>query len=346
MVPLRVRTGVVWVLCAVLVAAIIGYVRAYLVRCVGFGPAAFSCARSVYLSEVMGEGPRFFIFTTHLTVFSIALLYYVGRAWRQTAHGKAQFVVVGLSGAALALLTTGRTAILLLFVAMAIYAAAFRLWKLRTIVLLCGGLFAVAFILVAVLLHKGGLGDPTKSFGLGEAVVNNVRTYFLSGPAGFQEVFENPGEFSERGVESYSFFYVFQVAKKLGLVRTAIRPELPFVFVPSPTNVFTFLRPLWLDFSYGAFGVIFVLGGLIGWLWRLARGGVPVAVLVYPFFLNGVLLQPFEEQIFANLSILVYLLVFYVLLRPLVSPLRAAPVWRPGGGNGEQKAATGQGVVS
>lgn len=88
-----------------------------------------------------------------------------------------------------------------------------------------------------------------------------------------------------------------------------ITEEHGYVYVPLPTNVYTAIGPIWLD--YGWLGVVFgglSIGSLAGIFFRLAKKKILWAIIVYAYFACVLLLQFFGEYIFTNLSYLIQLI--------------------------------------
>ena len=116
------------------------------------------------------------------------------------------------------------------------------------------------------------------------------------------------------GSFSFAFFYAF--ASKLGLGSFYVQKQLQdFVFVPIPTNVYTVFQPYFEDFGYK--GVAFfasVWGLLSGWLYRLVKNGVSLAMCMYAYVAFALVMQFYQESLFVNLSIVIQYLVIFTLL--------------------------------
>ena len=272
--------------------------------------------RNVYLDEVKGTGDKLFIYTTHLTLLGIVVMYFMARnhsvgTQLGLRQSRVLFNMVATASFCAGLLTTGRTAPLLVIICYTFYCLRFRLYTKNRIV---GSFFALSiamFFLVALALGKEGLGDDSALSALG----NLFKVYFFSAPAAMQAVFVH--NLSVTDVCSNIFSYPVDLAKKFGYFQQCDVRDLDFVFVPVATNVFTFLRSYWEDFGWGYPVALFCVGYLIEANYEGARRKDGFAAFIYPFVLNSLLLQIFEEQLFANGSVFAYLAVFYLILRLL-----------------------------
>ena len=137
------------------------------------------------------------------------------------------------------------------------------------------------------------------------------RIYFFSAPVALQEVVLH-GATVSNGCSNI-FAYPIDLLKKVGLFGNCDVRELDFVFVPVATNVFTFMRAYWEDFGLAYPLAMFATGYLIESVHRRAFLAAGFSAFIFPFILNAVLLQIFEEQLFANGSVFAYLAASYLL---------------------------------
>jgi len=281
-----------------------------------FDTVGLLAMRNLYLEETRGERPKLFIYTTHLTLFGITVMYYAARntVWAKYSGqltNRRIFNLISLVALLASLLTTGRTAPLLVIVCYAYYSLRFGLYSPRRVIGSFVVLSLTMFFLVALALGKEGLGDNDAL----SAIANIGKIYFFSAPAALQQVVMHGAHVDSAC--SNIFSYPIDVAKKFGLFANCDARELDFVFVPVATNVFTFLRAYWEDFGW-TFGVgLFVAGFLIESVYRAAVQSDGFGTFFYGFILNSLLLQIFEEQLFTNGSVAVYLLFFFLLLAPV-----------------------------
>lgn len=316
---LRIRKRLIrvtWCLLAFLIVGMVYFLWAYSKVIPSFDTVGFLAARLVYLEEVRGIRDKLFIYTTHLTLLGIVVIYYASRAYRELAplNTKASKIQVNLAAIitlAISILTTGRTAPLLVILSYSFYCLRFSLYKKKTIVTAFCILSVCMFFVIAFALGKEGLGE-SNSTSTGESLINIVRIYFFSAPAAMQEVFINNQVVSN--VCSNIFSYPIDLMRKLGMFAQCDVRDLEFVFVPVATNVFTFLRAYWEDFGWAYPVAMFTTGYLIETVHIRAFQRPAYSAFIFPFILNSIILQIFEEQLFANASVLAYLTAIYVAL--------------------------------
>lgn len=312
------------------------FLRAYLDVVPSLDTLGLLAARSAYLDEIRGLSPKKFTYTTHATLLGIAIVFFTLRLRaRARLEGlpdpRWTTLAAVLSTFLMSLLTTGRTAPLLVIVALSFFWARLGIYHVRTVALGFLALSSSMFLLIALALGKEGLGSET-GIGTAEALGNLARVYLFSAPAALQEVVLRNEIVSN--VCTNIFAYPVDLVKKLGFFQHCEARELEFVFVPLPTNVFTSIRAYWEDFGWGFPLALFLSGMLVDLAYRASLTSDGFAAYLYPFVLNATLLQIFEEQIFANGSVLAYLCASYVALswRYRASAMRAGGR-RDGAGN-------------
>jgi len=204
-----------------------------------------------------------------------------------------------MTAVAYALLTTGRTWMLLLTVFL--LGAAVITGRISARRALMGGAAAAAlvFFAVALALGKGGrTGEPLDEnlSGLGRAL-----QVYVAGPLpAFDRFLHNappaaPGEHMLRSV--------WAATDKLGFDTRPAPLVQEFVDVPYPTNVYTVYRPYIEDLGLaGALAAPLLLGVLHGALYRRARSGSLLFVCLYSLSLYPLVMQFFQDQYFSLLS--------------------------------------------
>lgn len=317
-------------LLAVLIGAFVFFARAYAEVVPSLDSLGFLAARNAYLEEVRGLREKLFLYTTHVTLLGIAVLFYATRAYGH-AHraglrpSKTPVNAVAIATFAVALLTTGRTAPLLVILSYSFFCLRFGIYNKKTIVVAFGICALTMFFLVALALGKEGLGDSDQ-ISAADALLNLGRIYFFSAPVAVQEVVMNGVVVSNACTNTFS--YLVDLAKKVGLFQHCDVRELDFVFVPVATNVYTFFRAYWEDFGWGYPIALFMVGYLIESVHIAAFTRERYGAFIYPFFFNALLLQVFEEQLFANGSVFAYLTLGYIVCgffyRPPATRRRAA----------------------
>lgn len=305
---------ITWLLLAFEAAGMVYFFWAYSKVVPSLDTTGFLVARSLYLDEVLGLSDKLFLYTTHLTLFGMGILFFSARAYREaTVLGarvsKTTVNLVAITTFVVSLMTTGRTAPLLVILSYSFYCLRFGLFTKKTFVVVFGVLSLGMFFVVAFALGKEGLGDSTQ-LGTGEAMINLGRLYFFSAPIAMQEVVMSNQVVSNAC--SNIFSYPVDLLRRLGMFAQCDARELQFVFIPVATNVFTFFRAYWEDFRWAYPAAMFVTGYLIETVHIGAFQKPEYCAYLYPFVLNALLLQIFEEQLFSNGSVFAYLTVIYI----------------------------------
>lgn len=320
-------------LLVLLFSGLLYFVAAYSEVVPALDAAGLLSARNAYLEEVRGLTEKKFLYTTHLTLAGIAAMFFTARAYRDAIDqgrpsSRSDLMLVSTLTLSIALLTTGRTAPLLVILSFAFYSLRFGVFSKSTIIAAFLVMFSMMFFGVAVALGKEGLGDSYQ-IDTGEALASLGRIYFFSAPVALQEVVIR-GEVVSNACSNI-FSYPVDLLKKLGFFERCEPRELEFVFVPVATNVFTFLRAYWEDFGFAYFFALFISGSLIEFVHHRAFSGSGYATYIFPFVLNSVLLQVFEEQLFSNGSVFAYLTLAYLVCERLYRPRRHKPPARRAG---------------
>jgi oligosaccharide repeat unit polymerase len=126
----------------------------------------------------------------------------------------------------------------------------------------------------------------------------NILTYTTSGIVAFSEFISESAPTYEMYYTGKNFYKVF------GIIFTS--PDygiLPNMYVPFPTNVYTFLFPIYADFGfYGISIVFFIYGGLGGFLfaaYRIYRS--EFLTLLLSIYFTILILSVFHDYMFSSL---------------------------------------------
>jgi oligosaccharide repeat unit polymerase len=262
--------------------------------------------------------------STHLgwyfEAWHIAFIYYVPLAlylYRQREISRRSLVFVWCFAGALSLVLFSRVQFLMLLVfGLVGWKVLFRPsgWKLaRTL----GALMCVAMALFAgmqaVLAHV----DVNNNIHLSD----QLGTYAFSSALGFQELVNGNYDEDNPHHALHVGRGIYYVLGKLSLLNAEEYPILssPYVFVPYPTNVYTFLDVFVLDF--GTSGIImgpFVMGIGMAWVYnRLRRRTTYPLVLLYGLCVYSCCIVNLGN--FLTTAPIPIILGIVFLLRPLVS---------------------------
>lgn len=120
---------------------------------------------------------------------------------------------------------------------------------------------------------------------------------------------------SERWGE-YTFRFFYAVAYKLGLSNDIpVKTVLEYVYIPTPTNVYTVMQPFYQDFgNIGIFfGALFysVFFSILYFQMKTKRG---IYLVLYSLFSLNLIFSFFAEILVTNLSLNLYLILFSIIL--------------------------------
>lgn len=178
--------------------------------------------------------------------------------------------------------------------------------KLRTILIGAMTVFLVFFIITIARF------DQTNKDSLD--LLDFFYAYILSPSVAFCHTVEKLT--LQMGSRTFAFFYAFLT--KTGLGDFVVEKKVQeYVFVPIFTNVYTVFQPFFQDFGYR--GVAFfasVYGVFSGVVYRYCRNGRDLSRCLYPYLVEVLVLQFYQENLIIGLSVLIqYLFIFVLLLQ-------------------------------
>lgn len=213
-----------------------------------------------------------------------------------------------------ALLTTGRTFIVLLFLVLIMPLILSRKISRKGTALALTLLFS-GFILVTALTGKGistdlDVGENIKAFS------KSMRAYTVAPFVAFDQVITSKTEFA--GGE-YTFRSLYRIGSELNLTKqSAVSLVREYAYVPDATNVYTFHDPYYRDFGY--LGLIFsALVMLIHAKLYLSAAKNTYCMFFYSISTYPLLMQFFQDQYFSLLSTWIQCLFWtYFMMRPRI----------------------------
>ena len=143
-------------------------------------------------------------------------------------------------------------------------------------------------------------------------------TYLLGGLPALDKIVNSEMSSSQFGQNTFSLF--INILKKIGFKENISKTYVNditydgYINVPYPTNVYTVIGPLWLDFGY--LGVVlsaFVIGMLVCFFY-IEANKKSWALIVYGYLFCILILQFFGEYIFTNMSLLLQIILLSYLL--------------------------------
>lgn len=133
-------------------------------------------------------------------------------------------------------------------------------------------------------------------------IMNILGTYVYSPLVALSKITENTEYGNAFG--AYTFRFVYAIMYKLGLSTTEpVNVILDYVYVPSPTNVYTALQPFFEDFSFP--GVVFsamAYGCFFAFLYGSARNGSIYCLLLYAMFSISIFTSFLTETLVTNFA--------------------------------------------
>lgn len=155
-------------------------------------------------------------------------------------------------------------------------------------VILTGGIFIVCFMLTMSMRY------PDASF---EMITFYLYNYLSGGLLAFSQLKElhidQIGFYSFRNIYLWmNVFYPYPVANILQ----------DWALVPFPTNIYTYLRPYYLDFGWFALFFTSLIGFISGKIYSQKYKNLRVYYILYPVVLYATLMQIFDDQYLTWLS--------------------------------------------
>jgi oligosaccharide repeat unit polymerase len=199
-----------------------------------------------------------------------------------------------------ALLSSGRTSVLLLFTMLAGMGLISRKSGLAKASLGFVGAVAIAFIAAGYWLQKGIKSD-TDFFDNINIMWEHIKLYAL-GPLPAFDLYWSTATNLDYGANTFRSILV--LFERLGADIAAPPLIQEFVPVPMDFNVYTVYLPYLKD--WGLIGILFVpgvLGMWHGYLYKHADRGDPFFIILYAIFLYPLVMQFFQDQYVGALSV-------------------------------------------
>jgi oligosaccharide repeat unit polymerase len=179
-------------------------------------------------------------------------------------------------------------------------------------------LFLFLFILVGIVLSKGGSLTYTLSENISSSITHILA--YLNGPLLAFDRFLNSDFSHTYGKNTFRFF--FALLYKLNIIgQEPVDIVKEYVFVPYPTNVYTFFYTYVMDFGrIGTILLIFLFGMLNSWLFYKSKSSGNHVKLLAAFSYYPLLMVFFQDQYFSLLSFWIQLW-FYSFIVLKISPM-------------------------
>jgi len=144
-----------------------------------------------------------------------------------------------------------------------------------------------------------------------DTLIDFIMMYILSPPVAFSQLStEVTPQFG-----SNTFETIYHFLRRLGVTGIVEKEKIQeFVFVPISTNVYTIFQPFYIDFGYRGIAFFSMVYGVVcGWLYRLYQNRENVGICLYTFFVQILILQFYQENVFMSI-VFVFEFAFFVLL--------------------------------
>lgn len=149
--------------------------------------------------------------------------------------------------------------------------------------------------------RSGGDSESAKD----ESILDFIGMYVMSPPVAYCTVVKDVG--NQFGTNTFEVVYDY--LGRFGFGPFEIHQKVQeFVYVPISTNVYTIMQPFFRDFGYAGVAFMAVFYGLMtGYVYGKSKQGSAFFVVIYTFFVQVLVLQFFQENIFLSLSFFVQL---------------------------------------
>ncbi len=191
-----------------------------------------------------------------------------------------------------AVFSTGRTFLFLLFIPSLLILSLTRIgfFTLGKALIFFGILLLVFFVIGSFLGRFDAEGGGVSVFWL----------YLLGGITAFQEIFSSSNHL-EYGDNTFRTIYAILAALGFDVEVKGVLQE--YVYIPSPTNVYTVFQPYFKDFGiYFALFMQFLFGMMHAVLYGFSKQKNPVAILLYSLSMYPLFMQWFQDQYFSLMS--------------------------------------------
>jgi oligosaccharide repeat unit polymerase len=138
-----------------------------------------------------------------------------------------------------------------------------------------------------------------------------VAPYFGGPVKAYETILLKSQPFSDQGF--YSFDMINYILKKLGIISEYPDLVKEYVYLPFPTNMYTFLDTYTLDFGIlGAFAGTFLTGFAIAGVQKYALKGSYLAITVYALLMYYLVMTPCNNE-FIRFNFVMYLVLAWLL---------------------------------
>ncbi|MAS98813.1 MAG: hypothetical protein CMF29_07825 [Kiritimatiellaceae bacterium] len=221
-------------------------------------------------------------------------------------------IIIVINTLLIAIISTQRTSILLLIIGLLFALSNNSLPRLKTIVL-SSSLFVSMFILVGFFVGK--VGDDTTV--VNSVLLNGIESFAMYLLAPLSALAHSDILHHTHINGNYTLRFFFILLDKFGIHSHEYTSLImDFVYVPYPTNVYTFLGAPVSDFGYFYFFYFMLIGIILGMVFSLPRGRISYRVL-QGFAFYPIIMSVFQDQFLTLTSTWIQIFITIFLLRIL-----------------------------
>lgn len=221
---------------------------------------------------------------------------------------KLLFLISIITSLICAILTTGRTFILLLIIGMIITNYYSKKNKIRILTIVTWFIvFLLVFGFYSIILNKG-TGDSNSIF---ESLINNFTFYWSSGLQGL-DYFIVSNTVSSGGF--YTFRVILAILNKIGFDVEVVNLVREFTPTKTSTNVYTMYELYIRDFNIlGIILIQYFLGVIYAYVYVKLKKAKPSFQMIYIMLVYALIMQPFQDQYFSLLSMYAQIVVINII---------------------------------
>jgi oligosaccharide repeat unit polymerase len=128
-----------------------------------------------------------------------------------------------------------------------------------------------------------------------DSISESIAPYFGGPLKSYETILLNQSPFTED--QFYSFDMINYVLKKIGFIDTYPDLVREYVFIPFPTNMYSFLDAFTLDFGIlGALLFTYYLGFLLSVVFNYAHNGCCFAIIIFSFIMYDLIMVPCNNE--------------------------------------------------
>lgn len=173
-----------------------------------------------------------------------------------------------------------------------------------------------SFVTIILMISIQTLRDSGSSAKIDGSTL--LYTYLLGGLPALDKIVNSEMSSSQFGQNTFSL--VINFLKKIGFKENISKNYVnditydSYINVPYPTNVYTVIGPIWLDFSYLGVVLSAFFVGILVCFFYIEANKKSWALIVYGYLFCILVLQFFGEYIFTNMSLLLQIILLSYLL--------------------------------